>query len=81
MTVGLITAGPAHAMTECEFIQRTMNKLGSRMSILRLRIASAHDPAVQDAASEQLRSDTDDYRLAKKQYEQSDCGDDRWSRD
>ena len=35
------------------------------MSILRLRIASADDPAIQGAASEQPRSDTDDYRLAK----------------
>ena len=51
------------------------------MSILRLRIASADDPAIQDAASEKLRSDSDDYRLAKKKYERSECGDDRWSRD
>ncbi len=51
------------------------------MSILRLRIATADDPAIQDAASKQLQSDTDDYRLAKKQYERSDCEDDSWSRD
>ena len=65
MTAGLITADPTHAMTECEFIQRTMNKLGSRMSILCLRIDSVVDPAIQDAASKQLQSDTDDFRLAK----------------
>ena len=35
------------------------------MSILRLRIASVDDPAIQDAASKQLQSDADDFRLAK----------------
>ena len=51
------------------------------MSILRLKIATSDNQIAQEEASKQLRSDTDDYRLAKKQYERSDCGHDRWSRD
>jgi len=70
-------ATPSHALTECEFIQQTMNKLGSRMSILRMKIATSDNHIAQEEASKQLRSDTDDYRLAKKQYERSDCGLDR----
>ena len=71
----------SYALTECEFIQQTINKLGSRMSILRMTIATSGNQVVQEEASKQLRSDTNDYRLAKKQYERSDCGPDRWSRD
>ena len=74
-------ATPSYALTECEFIQQTMNKLGSRMSILRMTIATSDNQIAQEEASKQLRSDTDDYRLAQKQYERSDCGPDRWSRD
>jgi hypothetical protein len=76
-----VIATPSYALTECEFIQQTMNKLGARMSILRLKIATSGNQIAQEEASKQLRSDTDDYRLAKKQYERSDCGPDRWSRD
>ena len=32
----LASGEPANAMSECEFIIRTMNKLGSRMSVLRM---------------------------------------------
>ena len=35
------------------------------MSILRLRIDKVVDPVIKDAASKQLQSDTDDFRLAK----------------
>ena len=55
----------AHALTDCDFIQLTMNKLGSRMSILRIRIASSDNPKDRSTASELLRSHTHDYRLAK----------------
>ena len=74
-------ATPSYGLTECEFIQQTINKLGSRMSILRMTIATSGNQVVQEEASKQLRSDTNDYRLAKKQYERLDCGPDRWSRD
>ena len=74
-------ATPSYGLTECEFIQQTINKLGSRMSILRMTIATSGNQVVQEEASKQLRSDTNDYRLAKKQYVRSDCGPDRWSRD
>ena len=76
-----VMATPSSALTECEFIQQTMNKLGSRMSTLRMIIATSDNQIAQEEASNQLWSDTDDYRLAKKQYERSDCGPDRWSRD
>ena len=76
-----VIAPPSYALTECEFIQQTINKLGSRMSILRMKIATSDNQIAQEEASNQLRSDIDDYRLAKKQYERSDCGSDRWSRD
>jgi len=76
-----IMATPSYGLTECEFIQQTINKLGSRMSILRMTIATSGNQVVQEEASKQLRSDTNDYRLAKKQYKRSDCGPDRWSRD
>ncbi|QNJ14151.1 hypothetical protein SynA18461_01509 [Synechococcus sp. A18-46.1] len=46
-----------------------------------MTIATSGNQVVQEEASKQLRSDTNDYRLAKKQYELSDCGPDRWSRD
>lgn len=68
---------PSQALTECEFIHRTMNKLGARMAILRLTIASTEDKTKQDAASAQLSQYTLDYRQAKKQLEKADCQD-RW---
>ena len=74
-------ATPSYGLTECEFIQQTINKLGSRMSILRMTIATSDNQIAQEEDSNQLRSDTDDYRLAKKQYERSDCCPDRWSHD
>ncbi|QNJ29114.1 hypothetical protein SynA1524_01416 [Synechococcus sp. A15-24] len=46
-----------------------------------MTIATSDNQIAQEEASNQLLSDTDDYRLAKKQYEPSDCGPDRWSRD
>jgi len=58
-------ATPSYGLTECEFIQQTINKLGSRMSILRMTIATSGNQVVQEEASKQLRSDTNDYRLAK----------------
>ena len=51
------------------------------MSILRMTIAASDNQVVQEEASKHMRSDTDDYKLAKKQYERSDCGPGRWSRD
>ena len=76
-----VTSGTsASAMDECEFITRTMNKLGSRMSVLRLTIASTDDKEKRDLASQQLDEYNADYRLAKKQYKKAGCGD-NWSRD
>lgn len=83
ITAGLLlvsSAGPANAMSECEFIIRTMNKLGSRMSVLRMTIASTDDKQKQDLASQQLDQYNADYRLAKKQFSKANCGD-TWSRD
>ncbi|WP_186483780.1 hypothetical protein [Synechococcus sp. A15-127] len=74
------SAAPANAMSECEFIIRTMNKLGSRMSVLRMTIASTDDKGEQDLASQQLDQYNADYRLAKKQFSKANCGD-TWSRD
>ena len=74
----LLTTGtimPSHALTECEFIQRTINKLGSRMAILRLKIASTEDKTKQDLASAQLSQYTVDYRQAKRQQEKAHCQD------
>ena len=71
---------PANAMHECEFIIRTMNKLGARMSVLRMTIASTDDKQQQDLASQQLEQYNADYRLAKKQFKKAECGD-TWSRD
>ena len=76
----LASGGPANAMSECEFIIRTMNKLGSRMSVLRMTIASTDDKEKQDLASQQLDQYNSDYRLAKKQFSKANCGD-TWSRD
>ena len=64
---------PSKALTECQFIERTINKLGARMAILRATIASTEDKTKQDVASEQLSQYTDDYRKAKKQLENANC--------
>ena len=76
----MTSSRPANAMNECEFIIRTMNKLGARMSILRMTIASTDDKQKQDLASQQLEQYNADYRLAKKQFKKAECGD-TWSRD
>lgn len=76
----LASGEPANAMSECEFIIRTMNKLGSRMSVLRMTIASTDDKEKQDLVSQQLDQYNSDYRLAKKQFSKANCGD-TWSRD
>ena len=76
----ITSSRPANAMDECEFIIRTMNKLGARMSILRMTIASTDDKQKQDLASQQLEQYNADYRLAKKQFKKAQCGD-TWSRD
>ena len=64
---------PSKALTECEFIERTINKLGARIAILRATIASTEDKAKQDSASAQLRQYTVDYRQAKKQLDKANC--------
>ena len=64
---------PSKALTECEFIERTINKLGARMAILRATIASTEDKTKQDAASAQLSQYSVDYRKAKKQIEKANC--------
>ena len=64
---------PAKALTECEFIERTINKLGARMAILRATIASTEDKTKQDAASAQLSQYSVDYRKAKKQVKKANC--------
>ena len=64
---------PSKALTECEFIERTINKLGARMAILRATIASTEDKTKQDDASKQLSQYTVDYRKAKKQLENANC--------
>ena len=72
----LVTTGsllPAKALTECEFIERTINKLGARMAILRAKIASTEDQTKQDSASAKLSKYTVDYRQAKKQIEKANC--------
>ena len=72
----LLTSGsllPSKALTECEFIERTINKLGARMAILRAKIASTKDQTKQDPASAQLSQYTIDYRQAKKQLEKANC--------
>ena len=76
----ITSSRPANAMNECEFIIRTMNKLGARMSILRMTIASTDDKQKQDLASQQLEQYNADYRLAKKQFKKAECGD-TWTRD
>ena len=67
------TTLPTSAYTECEFIQQTMNKLGTRMAILRATIASTADKTKQDDLSAQLSRNTAHYRLAKKQLEKANC--------
>ena len=72
----LLTTGsllPSKALTECEFIERTINKLGARMAILRAQIASTEDQTKQDTASAQLSRYTVDYRQAIKQLEKANC--------
>ena len=72
----LLTSGslfPSKALTECEFIERTINKLGARMAILRAKIASTEDQTKQDSASAKLSKYTVDYRQAKKQLEKANC--------
>ena len=76
----ITSSRPVQAMNECGFIIRTMNKLGSRMSVLRMTIASTDDKQKQDLASQQLEQYNADYRLAKKQFKKAECGD-TWSRD
>ena len=76
----MTSSRPVQAMNECEFIIRTMNKLGSRMSVLRMTIASTDDKQKQDLASQQLEQYNADYRLAKKQFKKAECGG-TWSRD
>ena len=78
--VALFQSPPAVALTECEFIKATMNKLGSRMAILRHAIASNPDSLVVDKASAELSEYSKNYRLAKRQYNKAHCGD-RWDRD
>ena len=72
----LLTTGSllsSQALTECEFIERTINKLGARMAILRAKIASTEDQTKQDSASAKLSKYTVDYRQAKKQLEKANC--------
>ena len=72
----LVTTGsllPAKALTECEFIEHTINKLGARMAILRAKIASTEDQTKQDSAGAKLSKYTVDYRQAKKQLEKANC--------
>ena len=76
MVFVLATTGPllpSKALTECEFIERTINKLGARMAILRAKIASTEDQTKQDSASGQLSQYTIDYSQAKKQLEKANC--------
>jgi hypothetical protein len=61
------------AMTECEFIKRTMNKLGREMSINRALIASGPDQETEQKASELLSQQNKDFRLAKRQYQKARC--------
>ena len=76
----MASSSPANSISECEFIIRTMNKLGARMSLLRLTIASTDDKETRDLASQQLEQYNIDYRFAKKQFKKANCGD-TWSRD
>ena len=78
--VSLFQSSAALALSECEFIKGTMNKLGSRMAILRHTIASNPDSVVVDRASAELSEYSKNYRIAKRQYKKAHCGD-RWDRD
>ena len=80
LLIAMASSSPANSISECEFIIRTMNKLGARMSLLRLTIASTDDKETRDLASQQLEQYNIDYRLAKKQFKKANCGD-TWSRD
>ena len=80
LLLAMASSSPANSISECEFIIRTMNKLGARMSLLRLTIASTDDKETRDLASQQLEQYNIDYRLAKKQFKKANCGD-TWSRD
>lgn len=64
---------PSKALTECEFIERTINKLGARMAILRATIASTEDKTKQDSASAKLDRYTVNYRKAKNQLKKANC--------
>ena len=64
---------PSKALTECEFIEQTINKLGARMAILRATIASTEDKIKQDAASAKLNQYTVNYRKATKQLKKANC--------
>ena len=70
---GMGLSTPSLSMTECEFIKRTMNKLGREMSINRALIASGLDEDMENKASELLSQQTKDYRLAKRQYKKARC--------
>lgn len=70
---GMGFSGSSVAMTECEFIKRTMNKLGREMSINRALIASGPDQETEQKASELLSQQNKDYRLAKRQYQKARC--------
>ena len=80
LLLAMASSSPANSISECEFIIRTMNKLGASMSLLRLTIASTDDKETRDLASQQLEQYNIDYRLAKKQFKKANCGD-TWSRD
>ena len=54
LLLAMASSSPANSISECEFIIRTMNKLGARMSLLRLTIASTDDKETRDLASQQL---------------------------
>ena len=80
LLLAMASSSPVNSISECEFIIRTMNKLGARMSLLRLTIASTDDKETRDLASQQLEQYNIDFRLAKKQFKKANCGD-TWSRD
>ena len=80
LLLAMASSSPANSISECEFIIRTMNKLGASMSLLRLTIASTDDKETRDLASQQLQQYNIDYRLAKKQFSKANCGE-AWSRD
>ena len=70
----------AYSLTECEFFERRMNTLGSRMARLRLTIASTEDSSKQNLSSEQLKQYENDYRITKRQYDNANC-EEIWDRE